>query len=350
MTQAPRAKVGILIPTYNRREYLSRAIESAVRQTHEPLEIVVIDNGSTDGTADLMASVRDPRVRYFVNARNLGMAGSINAGVLRFSDEVRWCSILSDDDFFDSRFIERLLTAASETNARAVVHSHRVFVDQHGGRIREARSAPCEETALHFLDMRSRARRETYLTGVLFDRAAFGAIGGYPVFRTGLASDDAFIFALALRDRLVSDRDAVAFIRVHPGAESQAASDGLAKLETVEDFCAYCRREMAARTDPGADERRAFDHSLRRYRTLLNSFWWRTTMHAILDGRGGCSAEQAAILRSLVAKDPAAFSPRIRLNVRLENATRLNPERSRAYRVIGKAFDYLVFGMSVGSQ
>jgi cellulose synthase/poly-beta-1,6-N-acetylglucosamine synthase-like glycosyltransferase len=72
MTTGPT--VSVTIPTYNRAELLRRALESVVQQTYEPLEIIVIDDGSTDHTAAVVADFGE-RVRYFRQANGgLGVA------------------------------------------------------------------------------------------------------------------------------------------------------------------------------------------------------------------------------------------------------------------------------------
>ncbi len=70
--------VSVIIPAFNAKRYLSQAIESVHRQDHEPLEIIVVDDGSTDGTLDL--AERLPGVRC-VHQANAGAAAARNAGL-----------------------------------------------------------------------------------------------------------------------------------------------------------------------------------------------------------------------------------------------------------------------------
>ncbi len=77
MTMNEKIKIGILIPTFNRCSYLADSLRSARKQTYKNTEIIVIDNGSTDGTAEFMATVSNTRLRYIVNEINLGMIGSM---------------------------------------------------------------------------------------------------------------------------------------------------------------------------------------------------------------------------------------------------------------------------------
>jgi cellulose synthase/poly-beta-1,6-N-acetylglucosamine synthase-like glycosyltransferase len=70
--------VSICIPTYNRAEMVGDAIRSALAQTYPAIEVVVVDNASTDRTAEVVASLQDPRLRFVRNESNLGLFGNFN--------------------------------------------------------------------------------------------------------------------------------------------------------------------------------------------------------------------------------------------------------------------------------
>ena len=73
--------VSVVIATYNYGRYLAGALESALRQTWADLEVVVVDDGSTDDTPDVLGRFRDePRVRY-VRTEHVGQPGAKNIGV-----------------------------------------------------------------------------------------------------------------------------------------------------------------------------------------------------------------------------------------------------------------------------
>ncbi len=71
--------VSIGIPTYNRADgYLRECIDSAIRQTYPNIDIVISDNCSSDGTADLVNGIDDPRIRYFRHEQNIGANNNFN--------------------------------------------------------------------------------------------------------------------------------------------------------------------------------------------------------------------------------------------------------------------------------
>jgi hypothetical protein len=118
---------------------------------------------------------------------------------------------------------------------------------------------------------RTQYKRETFLSGIFFNRSAFEEVGGYPQFTTGLASDDAFIFSLSLKDRLVFERKATVFIRMHLDAESHQCARILPHLRALSEFGAYC--DGAARNCGRFDKAqlRILSSAIQRYITLKNS-------------------------------------------------------------------------------
>lgn len=97
MTGKTAALVSVLIPTYNRAYIIERAIESALTQGHEPIEVLVIDDGSQDGTREFIRERygNDPRVRYFYK-ENAGVASARNVGIRESRGE--FVAFLDSDD------------------------------------------------------------------------------------------------------------------------------------------------------------------------------------------------------------------------------------------------------------
>lgn len=73
--------VSVIIPTYNRCELLKRSVDSVLNQTYSDFELIIVDDGSTDGTEELIKSYGDDRIRYIRNERNCGAHVSRNNGI-----------------------------------------------------------------------------------------------------------------------------------------------------------------------------------------------------------------------------------------------------------------------------
>ena len=74
-------KVSVIIPTYNRAHLVGRAIRSVLNQTYQDFEIIVVDDGSTDNTEEVVKSFNDPRIRYIRHEENKGAAAARNTGI-----------------------------------------------------------------------------------------------------------------------------------------------------------------------------------------------------------------------------------------------------------------------------
>ncbi len=90
--------VSVVIPVYNGEKLIGEAIRSVLRQTHANFEIIVVDDGSTDGTAQVVAAVRDPRLRQLAHDRNRGILAARNTGIRAARAEI--LAFLDHDDLF----------------------------------------------------------------------------------------------------------------------------------------------------------------------------------------------------------------------------------------------------------
>jgi len=89
--------ISVIIPSFNRSERLEKAINSVLQQSHECMELIVVDDGSTDGTAQLVEQISntDPRVRYFYQD-NQGVSAARNFGLSKVKGD--WIAFLDSDD------------------------------------------------------------------------------------------------------------------------------------------------------------------------------------------------------------------------------------------------------------
>ena len=90
-------KVSVFIPVYNRERYVAEAIGSVLAQSFRDFELLVVDDGSTDGTRAVVEAVPDRRVRLVCNGRNLGIPASRNRGLAEARGE--YIALLDSDDW-----------------------------------------------------------------------------------------------------------------------------------------------------------------------------------------------------------------------------------------------------------
>lgn len=96
-------KVSVIIPTFNREKFITKAIDSVMDQTYQDFEIVVLDDGSTDNTRDILKRY-DDRVRYFYQ-ENRGIASARNEAIKRSTGE--YIAFLDSDDYWVREKLEK---------------------------------------------------------------------------------------------------------------------------------------------------------------------------------------------------------------------------------------------------
>ncbi|EPY6702504.1 TPA: glycosyltransferase [Klebsiella quasipneumoniae subsp. quasipneumoniae] len=130
--------VTIYIPTFNRIELLKRALNSVVNQTYENLEIIVVDDNSSDGTQEFLKnfSKKDPRVSYILKTDNSGACVSRNLAI----DKANGLFItgLDDDDYFSLNRIEQLMDKSHLLNKYVFLYTYYLTVVA-GGKYKKVR-------------------------------------------------------------------------------------------------------------------------------------------------------------------------------------------------------------------
>ncbi|HUO36169.1 MAG TPA: glycosyltransferase family A protein, partial [Candidatus Acidoferrum sp.] len=96
-------KVSVVIPTYNRAKKVRGAIDSALGQTISDLEVIVVDDGSSDNTAKVLQEAYGTRIRYFAQ-QNQGASAARNKGMAEARGE--WIAFLDSDDFWEKEKLE----------------------------------------------------------------------------------------------------------------------------------------------------------------------------------------------------------------------------------------------------
>lgn len=169
-----RPLVSVIIPTRNRKRLIARAMRSVLGQTLEDFEMIVVDDASTDGTADLVrqTAARDPRVRPLELPDRVGAAAARNRAIE--AARAPWVAFLDDDDEWLSQKLERQV-AALQTGGADLAYSPFIYVDASGG-----------ERILGAVDVSGRDPRSALLGGnfigqssVVVRRDALMEVGGF---------------------------------------------------------------------------------------------------------------------------------------------------------------------------
>lgn len=116
--------VSVIIPTYNRADTIKRSIDSVLSQSEQNFEIIVVDDGSTDNTEQIVMGYADPRIRYLKNDRRMGANGARNVGIQHAVGE--YIAFQDSDDVWRSGKLEKQLDMLQNRKELDVVYSRYV--------------------------------------------------------------------------------------------------------------------------------------------------------------------------------------------------------------------------------
>jgi len=210
-------RVSVIIPVFNGAQDLPGAIDSALRQIAVEVEVIVVDDGSTDQTADIIRSYGE-RIRS-VQQKNLGPAGlakTRNNGVRQATGE--WIAFLDHDDLWEPEKIVRQLEIADQRCADVVYTNARNFGDI--DRVADFRSDP---GTMPEGDLFESLLLDNFIvmSSAMMKRSLFNAIGGFtedPV----LAEDwDLWLKSAATGARFAAVQDPLTLYRWRPGSFSK---------------------------------------------------------------------------------------------------------------------------------
>ena len=289
VTSAP---VGVVIPAYNRRHEIVRALDSVAAQTRPPGLVVVVDDGSTDGTADTVAdwfAMPRPFETLLVRQSNSGVSVARNAGwehIGRFE----YIAFLDSDDAWPPDFLEKAIEALNaRPDAVAAVSDRLTFQDGKGQTQSDNLTRLCTDTLWWFF---------RYGAGVLscslLRASAARQIGQFdPELYTG--QDAAFLLRLSLKGPWVRSESAP----VHFYRDYQNVRDGEGNLSLFfgDNFTRWARiyetfyleqkhaiprrkrralcRELAVRWRKAGKQRRNHREPVRAMASYGRSIWWR---------------------------------------------------------------------------
>jgi len=166
--------VSVVIPVFNGAEFVRQAIDSILLQTFEDLEVIVVDDGSSDGSAEILASIEDPRLTVISLPQNTGQnSAARNIGIARARG-----SLIATLDHDDLAHPERIATQVAAFSARpelVLLGTAANVIDERGHELGTWSQPTGAKKVLRSLRWRNRLIHSS----TMFRREAFDAVGGY---------------------------------------------------------------------------------------------------------------------------------------------------------------------------
>jgi|tagenome__1003787_1003787.scaffolds.fasta_scaffold20982528_4 glycosyltransferase involved in cell wall biosynthesis len=204
------------MPTYNAGELLRPALESVLAQTHADWRLLVVDDASNDGSADMVESYGDERVRVVRQPVNGGQTAALNAGLALV--ESRWVARLDQDDLAAPRRAERQLAHLADHPRTVLLGTWADYIDEHDEFVSSFRP-PTAPSAVRAALVGRLEENPFIHSSVVFDADAARRAGGYPATMRYAQDYGLWVRLLAHGDAEVLG-ETLCTVRIHPGQTS----------------------------------------------------------------------------------------------------------------------------------
>ena len=126
------SKVSVVIPVYNSEKFLKESLESVIHQTYSDVEIIAINDGSTDNSLEILKQYENKIT--IINQNNMGLAEAVNEGIKKMSGN--WLKWMSPDDVMYPNAIEILVNEAKKLPENTILYSNWEIIDKKGIKLR----------------------------------------------------------------------------------------------------------------------------------------------------------------------------------------------------------------------
>ena len=238
-------KVTVLMPVYNREKYLREAIDSILSQTFTNFEFLIVDDGSTDNSLEIINSYSDSRIRLIRNSANLGISKSLNIGLSESLGD--YVARMDSDDISLPNRLQIQVEFLNQNPDITVLGSHMNLIDRHGQKLEDLEyfSYPLSHQEIVYAMLYSNPLSQP---SVIFNRLEVLRIGGYRLLKEleNVSEDYDLWLRLAaqnykfanLSDRLIKYRihsDSLTQIAITKGKLSIGSSNCL-KINALDTF------------------------------------------------------------------------------------------------------------------
>lgn len=226
--------VTIAIPAY-KATFLRQAIESALGQTYQQIEVIVVDDHSPNPIQEVVKTIDDPRVKYYRNKENIGKENPVyNWNKCLSYSQGEFFALLCDDDTYSPSFIEEMLKLANQFPNTNVFRTRADFINEKGQTTDWYPSSPLWENVDDYIWHVNRRYRKQTISEFMYRTAHIRKLGGYYPLPLAWYADYVSVFRFALEGGIASSSQLMMHFRQSgQNISSQDKKNSMEKLKAI---------------------------------------------------------------------------------------------------------------------
>lgn len=281
--------VSIAIPAY-KKTYLAEAIESALGQTYQNIELIIVNDHSPYDLDSVVSQYDDKRIRYYKNKINLGKR-SIVHNWNKCLDYARgeFFVLLCDDDVMSPNFVSDMLKLASDYHDCNVFHARKWEMDERNGVLSETSAWPEFESHYDFVKHYFDGDRRFTISEFLYRTPIVKQLK-YKVFPVGFFSDDASMIMFTKEGGIVSSQQALMTFRFSNEHITSNGNYNIGKARAMRQFLKWAKKEPSCKPYIEEKEKWELNNAIqffiqtsgwRKYLTLFFIPWTRSNLRTV---------------------------------------------------------------------
>lgn len=203
----------IVLPVRNGGELVKRCVQSVLDQDHPAFDFLILDNASSDGTVEWIASLNDHRIKFFPAGQSLSMAE--NWGRIATLQKKDYFTMIGHDDLLDKNYLSEMDKIISSRPGLDLYQSHFRFINAKGDMVRKCAPMQGYYNPGDFLKAILDHSLDTMGTGYMIRSAKYDSLGGIPLYPNLLFADHALWISMAAEQGIAVTAEELFSFRVH---------------------------------------------------------------------------------------------------------------------------------------
>jgi glycosyltransferase involved in cell wall biosynthesis len=232
-------KYSIILPVRNGGVYVKDCVNSILTQKLGDFNLLVLDNCSTDGTSEWLASLQDERIRIYPSNESLSI--DQNWGRIVGVPKNEFITMIGHDDLLDSDYLQIMDGLIQKHPGASLYETHFRYINSEGGEIRKCRPMIEMQKPADVVQNFLCASMDIMGTGLMMRSRDYDAIGGIPSYPNLLFADMELWIELSRKSYFATDSRECFSYRVHPGATTSTSTD-IKVLNALDQFISYLEK------------------------------------------------------------------------------------------------------------
>jgi glycosyltransferase involved in cell wall biosynthesis len=263
-------KFSIILPVKNGGEYIKVCVQSILVQTYTDFNLHILENCSTDGTAEWLQTLNDERIIIIPSEKSLSIEE--NWARILTIERNEFMTIIGHDDLLDKDYLETINELINQHSDASLYQTHFRFIDAKGNIIKHCKPMAEKQTAAEFLSSFLQRNIDVNGTGFMLRSKDFDTLGGIPSYPNLLFADfELWIKATGFTYKATSNREVFSF-RLHQSTTT--VSTDVKMQKAFEQFISFLQSLKSKSID--------FEKVILQYATDFIRFWCKGLTHRLL--------------------------------------------------------------------